>query len=126
MITLYGGRMVLERRSLAENWKAIIKIPLRDKRLVDLMTPDVKQAFIRAQYHYIALRDHLSVEEVEAMQSQHTRCWTCIHFLHRGNGCVFQFPEARQTMGKFAAKCELYSDGTKNSRSHDAWDGPLD
>lgn len=126
MITLYGGRVVLERRSLAENWQVVIKLPLQSKHSIDLMTPDVKQAFIRAQYHYIALRDHLSVEEVEAEQSQQTRCWSCIHFLHRGNGCVFQFPEARQTMGKFAAKCELYSDGTKNPRADDAWSGSLD
>lgn len=122
MITLYGGRLVIERRSLSENWQATVKLPLHDKRHIDLMTPDVTQAYVRAQYHYLALRDHLSMEEVEATHGQQRRCWTCIHFLHRGNGCVFQFPEARQSMGKFAAKCQMYSDGKKNRGTFDAWD----
>lgn len=126
MITLYGGRMVLERRNLAENWHATIKLPLNDKRQVDLMTPDVRQAYIRAQYHYIALRDHLTLEEVEAEQSQQRRCWNCIHFLHRGNGCVFEFPEARQTVGRFAAKCQMFSDGTQDIGEDDPWEGSLD
>lgn len=126
MITLYGGRMVLERRNLMENWHATIKLPLHDKRQVDLKTPDVRQAYIRAQYHYIALRDRVSLEEVEAEQSRHPRCWECIHFLHRGNGCVFEFPEARQTMGRFAAKCQMFSNGTTDIRANDTWDGALD
>lgn len=126
MITLYGGRLVIQRLSLAENWQATVKLPLHEKRRIDLMTPDVTQAYIRAQYHYLALRDSLPVEEVEAIQSQQRRCWSCIHFLHRGNGCVFQFPEARQSMGKFAAKCQVYSDGTKNQGKDNVWDGSLD
>lgn len=118
--------MVLERRNLVENWHATIKLPLQDKRQVDLMTPELRQAFIRAQYHYIALRDHLTVAEVETEQNQHPRCWNCMHFLHRGNNCVFEFPEARQTMGRFAAKCQMFSDGTQNIGEDASWSGTLD
>ena len=116
MIVLFGGRLVLERRLLSENWKATIKVPTKNKMIVDLGTPDVRQAFIRAQYHYLALRTDRAVTDVESESVSTTKCWSCLNWLPRSNECSFGFPEARQTGGRYASRCELYNDGTTSDR----------
>lgn len=115
MIVLYGGRLILERRRLSENWKATLKVPTKGKITVDLGTPDVRQAFIRGQNHYLARRTDRNVEEVALEALGAIKCWSCINWLPRNNECSFGFPEARQTGGRYAAKCELYSDGKENT-----------
>lgn len=126
MIVLYGGRLVLERRSLSQNWKATLKIPAKGKVTIDLGTPDVREAFIRGQNHYLAVRTDRSVQEIEEETSSVTKCWSCLNWLPRSNKCSFGFPEARQTGGRYAAKCELYADGTEDPRSPRPWEWPVD
>jgi len=126
MITLYGGRLILERRKLSENWRAIINIPGLDQHTIDLCTPDLREAFIRGQYHYIALRNRQPVEEIIEIYHHKAKCWSCVQWLPRLNECSFGFPEARQTGGRFAARCALYDDGKKGSGTDGAGRGLLD
>lgn len=113
MITLYAGRLVIERRRLSENWRATIRLAGAPERNIDLCTPDVREAFIRAQHHYLALRNGQTFEEVQEEHRGKVKCWSCTQWLPRSNECSFGFPEARQTGGKYAARCELFSDGTE-------------
>lgn len=117
MITLYAGRLVIERRKLSDNWSATIKLAHQAERVIDLCTPDVREAFIRAQHHYLALRHGQTFEEVQEESRGKVKCWSCVQWLPRSNECSFGFPEARQTGGKYAARCELYSDGKESPRA---------
>jgi len=113
MITLYAGRLVIERRRLSENWQATIRLAGAPERHIDLCTPDVREAFIRAQHHYMALRNGQTFDEVQEEHRGKVKCWSCMQWLPRSNECSFGFPEARQTGGRYAARCELFSDGTE-------------
>ena len=64
MISLYNGRIIVERRTLAENWRAKFRIPGLPETIIDLCTPNVQDAYIRAQYHYLALRKNQPIEEM--------------------------------------------------------------
>ena len=116
MIVLYGGRLVVQRKLLSENWRATIKVPTKTKLTVDLGTPDVRQAFIRAQHHYLALKTDRDVVDVETEALTVLKCWSCLNWLPRTNECSFGFPEARQTGGRYASRCEMYNDGIQNNQ----------
>ncbi len=123
MINLFNGRVVLERRTLVENWRAKVKLPKQGgaQITIDLQTTDLKLAFVRAQNIYRCLRKGEPLAELDPPPTNHLSCWDCAHWSvlrvnNGGNGCEFQFPEARQTAyGKFASQCHLYDDGTQNS-----------
>jgi len=66
MIVLYSGRVIVERLRLSDNWRAKIRLPGRAETIIDLCTPDVREAYIRAQYHYLALRKNQPIEEIES------------------------------------------------------------
>lgn len=114
MINLYSGRVIIERRKLSENWSAKFKVPKRPELTIDLCTPDIREAYIRAQYHYLALHQNQPVEQVEEELKGQVKCWSCIHWLPRKDECSFGFPEARQNRGRFAARCGLYENGTES------------
>jgi len=117
MIVLYGGRVTIFRYTLSENWRVKLKLPVNDLREYDLGTPDVRQAYIRAQYHYMAWKHKISFEE-EVIQHQGKRkCWDCDQWSARWNECSLGFPEARQTGGRFATRCGLYSNGTERAQT---------
>ena len=67
MISFYHGRLLIDRRSLSENWRAIIRLPRMDRVEIDLCTPDMREAYLRAQYHYLALRMQQPIEEVKEL-----------------------------------------------------------
>ena len=126
MIVLYSGRVIVERLKLSENWRAKIRLPGRPETIIDLCTPDVREAYIRAQYHYLALRKKQPIEVIENEYYQKAKCWSCIHWLPRSDECSLGFPEARQNGGRFAARCELYDDGKESARSDGSRSWPLD
>jgi len=74
MIVLYSGRIVIERLSLAENWRAKYRIPGIEPLIVDLCTPDVREAYIRAQYHYLAIRQKQPIEKIETEYHGKAKC----------------------------------------------------
>jgi len=126
MIVLYSGRIIVERLSLSTNWRARYRIPGIDPTIIDLCTPDVREAYIRAQYHYLALRQKQPIEVIESQFHEKAKCWSCIHWLPRGDECSFGFPEARQNKGRFAARCELYDDGKESAGSDGSRSWPVD
>jgi hypothetical protein len=65
MIRLYNGRLIIERLKLSDNWQATYKLPNSEQITIDLCTPDIRQAFVRAQYHYLALRNKQPVEQAQ-------------------------------------------------------------
>ena len=126
MINLYNGRLVIERRSLADNWRAVLRMPKDVERIYDLGTPDVREAFIRGQYHYMALHKKQPVEEVVAAYHHKAKCWSCVQWSPRWNECTLGFPEARSSGGRYAANCELYDDGKGSPGTNGEGRGALD
>jgi len=125
MINLYNGRLIIERRKLCENWRAKYKLPNLQECTIDLRTKDVREAFIQAQYHYLALRNNQSVVDVEESFNGKRKCWSCVYWLPRSNECSFGFAEAKQERGRYARHCELYDDvGQKPTRP--SWYSPID
>lgn len=126
MISFYHGRLLIDRRSLSENWRAIIRLPRMDRVEIDLCTPDMREAYLRAQYHYLALRMQQPIEEVKELYRRKAVCWNCIQWSPLSSECSFGFPEARQTGGRFAARCELYNDGKGSDRTTGEGRGAMD
>ena len=116
MINLYNGRVIIQRNSLAENWTARIKLPNCEPVIIDLDTPDLRKAFIYAQYNYLSLYSNKSIAEIEESYQGKPKCWSCIHWTPRSDKCSFGFPEARTNKGRYARKCSLYEDdGTEST-----------
>ena len=123
MINLFNGRVVLERRTLVENWRAKVKLPKQGGAFVviDLQTANLKTAFVRAHNIYQSIKKGQQYEHLDPPAPTHLSCWDCCHWSvlrvnNGGNGCEFEFPEAKQTAyGKFAAQCHLYDDGTDSA-----------
>jgi hypothetical protein len=44
-------------------------------------------------------------------------CWDCLQWEPWRKACALGFPEARQTGGRFAARCEIYV-GADDPRPH--------
>jgi hypothetical protein len=120
MINLFNGRVVLERRTLVENWRAKVKLPKQGGAsvVIDLQTTQLKIAFVRAHNIYQSLRKGHNYQSLDPEPRNHLSCWDCCHWSvlrvnNKGNGCEFEFPEAKQSAyGKFADQCHLYNDGT--------------
>lgn len=125
MINLYNGRLIIERRKLCENWRAKYKLPNLQECTIDLRTKDVREAFIQAQYHYLALRNNQSVVDVEESFNGKRKCWSCVHWLPRSNECSFGFAEAKQERGRYARHCELYDD-VGQTPTRPSWYSPID
>jgi hypothetical protein len=126
VISFYHGRLQIDRRSLCENWRAIVRMPRSDQIEIDLGTPDMREAHLRAQYHYLALRMKQPIEEVKEIYRKKAACWSCGQWLPLAGECSFGFPEARQTGGRFAARCDLYDDGTGSDRTAGEGRGAMD
>lgn len=116
MINLYNGRVIIQRNSLAENWTVRIKLPHCEPVIIDLDTPDLRKAFIWAQYNYLSLYGNKPIVEIEESYQSKPKCWSCIHWMPRSDACSFGFPEARTNKGRYARKCSLYEDdGTEGA-----------
>jgi hypothetical protein len=125
MINLYNGRLIIQRRKLCENWRAKYNLPNQKEHIIDLLTKDIREAFIQAQYHYIALRSNQSFVDVEESFNGKRKCWSCVNWLPRLNECSFGFAEAKQDRGRYARYCELYDDvGLEPNRP--SWYLPID
>lgn len=120
MINLFNGRVVLERRTLVENWRAKVKLPKQGGAtvVIDLQTTHLKTAFVRAHNIYQSIKKGQAFQNLDPEPRGHLTCWDCRHWSvlrvnNGGNGCEFEFPEAKQSVyGKFADQCHLYNDGT--------------
>lgn len=107
MISLLNGRLLLTCERASQTWHAhIILGPGPEHRLdVDTGTVDLRQAMLRAMNDFNAFR-----AKARPIQEEIRYCWDCIHWEPKGRGrCSMEFPEARQTGGRFASRCSIYA-----------------
>jgi hypothetical protein len=104
MISLHAGRLLLTCERASQTWHAhIILGPKPEHQLVvDTCTVDLRQAMERGQYHYKAFKE--TAPPVQRM------CWDCIHWTPGTPGrCEIDIPECRQTGGRFAPNCAVFT-----------------
>jgi hypothetical protein len=104
MISLHAGRLLLICERASQTWHAHINLgPKPEHQLVvDTGTVDLRQAMERGQLHYAAFK--AKAPRVQVM------CWDCIHWTPGGRGrCEIDIPECRQTGGRFAANCAVFT-----------------
>jgi hypothetical protein len=119
VIILYGGRLTLERRSLIENWHALLRFPALDER-IDLKTKSLNEAFFLGSCHYQAVRKSQPFDQVVKEHRSSPQCWRCVQWSPIDNGCSLGWPEARASGGRYARKCDLWNDGTASAGTFDA------
>jgi len=108
MISLHAGRLLLTCERASQTWHAhIILGPKPEHQLVaDTGTVDLRQAMLRGQNLYTAFRAKARPVEAEAK----VMCWDCIHWTPGGRGrCELDIPECRQTGGRFAPTCAVFT-----------------
>jgi hypothetical protein len=108
MISLHAGRLLLSCERASQTWHAhIILGPKPEHQLVaDTGTVDLRQAMERGQNLYTAFRAKARPVEVETK----VMCWDCIHWTPGGRGrCEMDIPESRQTGGRFAPSCAVFT-----------------
>jgi hypothetical protein len=62
----------------------------------------LQDALLRAQSIYSAALARIRPAEAPRM------CWDCVQWEGTHKRCNLEFPEARQSGGRFAARCELF------------------
>jgi hypothetical protein len=108
MISLHAGRLLLSCERASQTWHAhIILGPKPEHQLVaDTGTVDLRQAMERGQNLYTAFRAKVRPVAPEAK----VMCWDCIHWTPGGRGrCEMDIPESRQTGGRFAPSCAVFT-----------------
>lgn len=110
MISLLAGRLLLTCERASQTWHAhIILGPKPEHQLVaDTGTVDLRQAMERGQNLYAAFR--AKARPVDPDMPPKRLCWDCIHWTPGGRGkCELDIPECRQTGGRFAATCSVFT-----------------
>lgn len=102
MISLHGGRLLIHCDQPHQTWQCTIALGPRKRVTRDTGRVNLQQAMLAAQQHYQA-------EISQARQvGAPPLCWDCIHWEPTRSHCVLGFPEARQTGGRFAARCSVF------------------
>ena len=110
MISLHAGRLLLTCERASQTWHAhIILGPKPEHQLIaDTGTVDLRQAMERGQNLYMAFR--AKARPIEPDIEPRRVCWDCIHWTPGGRGrCELEIPECRQTGGRFAATCAVFT-----------------
>jgi hypothetical protein len=104
MISLHAGRLLLVCSRSDRSWHARVVLgPKPEHQLeVDTGTVYLQEALLRAQGIYQAALQKLRPDGSPQM------CWDCLQWEPARKACTLGFPEARQTGGRFAARCEVY------------------
>ena len=104
MISLYGGRLLLFCDRADRNWHARVVLGPKPEHQVEADTGAIRlqDAMLRAQSIYQMAR--AKIRPVGAMPI----CWDCVQWEATRKRCNLDFPEARQSGGRFAARCELF------------------
>ena len=103
MISLYGGRLKLELDSTARQWVAHVIIGPKKEH----------KATQRLQTTHLFTAQRRAIEFYRDCKAEHLPdrliCWTCKQWCPASNTCQVGVPECRQTAGRFAPNCALYS-----------------
>lgn len=104
MISLHGGRLLLFCDRADRTWHCRVNLgPKAEHQLeADTGAIQLQDALLRAQSIYSAALARIRPTEAPRM------CWDCVQWEAMRKRCNLEFPEARQTGGRFAARCELF------------------
>jgi hypothetical protein len=102
VISLHGGRLLLHCEQAHRTWHCTIALGPKQRKTYDTGRVNLQQALLAAQQHYqLELRQARSVQDAPI-------CWDCAHWDPQRSHCTLGFPEARQTGGRFAARCSVF------------------
>ena len=104
MISLYGGRLLLFCDRADRNWHARVVLGPKPEHQLEADTGAIRlqDALLRAQSIYQMARAKLRPDGAPRM------CWDCVQWEPTRKACGLEFPEARHSGGRFAARCELF------------------
>lgn len=104
MISLHSGRLLLWFDLASRHWRCRISLGPRPEHLIDADTGAyrLQDASGRAEQIF---RD--TVARLRP-PTEPRRCWDCKQYHPGERRCLLGFPEARQTGGKFGARCDHY------------------
>lgn len=104
MISLHAGRLLLFCDRADRTWHCRVNLgPKAEHQLeADTGTVQLQEALMRAERIYQAAVLRIRPTGAPRM------CWDCLQWELARKGCALDFPEARQTGGRFAARCEIY------------------
>ena len=102
MISLYGGRLILDVDPEAHGWVAYLTIgpKLEHKATKALGTNHL----FTAQQRAIEFYRQFAAEQLP----DRLTCWVCKQWSPKTNRCQVGVPECRQTGGRFAPSCALF------------------
>ncbi len=102
MISLHGGRLLLHCDHAHSSWSCTITLGPKHRVTRDTGRVHLQQALLAAhQYYQLELSNARRVGDAPI-------CWDCIHWEPQRSVCSLGFPEARQTGGRFAARCSVF------------------
>lgn len=104
MITLYGGRLQILCSRAGRSWMVRVILGPKPEHQLETDTGANRLQDARAQAQLIY---HDAVQRIRP-ESAPPICWDCLQWDVRQRRCCLEFPEARQTGGRFAARCELF------------------
>jgi hypothetical protein len=104
MISLYGGRLLLFCDRADRNWHARVVLGPKPEHQLEADTGAIRlqDAMLRAQSIFQMARAKIRPDGAPRM------CWDCVQWEPTRKACGLEFPEARHSGGRFAARCELF------------------
>jgi hypothetical protein len=104
MISLYGGRLLLFCDRADRTWHARVVLGPKPEHQLEADTGAIRlqDAMLRAQSVY-----QMALANIRP-QGEPPMCWDCVQWEITRKRCNLEFPEARLTGGRFAARCELF------------------
>jgi hypothetical protein len=105
MISLYAGRLLLFCDRADQTWHCRVNLGPKAEHQLEADTGAVylPDALLRAQSIYSAALAKIRPAEAPRM------CWDCLQWETVRKSCSLGLPEARQTGGRYAARCSLYA-----------------
>ena len=105
MITLYGGRLLLFCDRADRTWHARVVLGPKPEHQIEADTGAIRlqDAMLRAQSIFQMARANIRPAGAPPM------CWDCVQWEVTRKRCNLEFPEARQTGGRFAARCAMFA-----------------
>lgn len=104
MITLYGGRLLLFCDRLSRTWHVRVVLGPKPEHQVEV---DTQAAVLRDARAQAQLIYYDAVQKIRPA-SEPTMCWDCLQWSPATKRCDLQLPEARQSGGRFAARCGMF------------------
>ena len=104
MISLYGGRLLLFCDRADRTWHCRVNLGPKAAHQLEADTGAIRlqDALLRAQSIFKMARAKIRPDGAPRM------CWDCVQWEATRKACGLEFPEARHSGGRFAARCELF------------------